>query len=78
MIYLRSLAMGLLFVILAAILFPVGVCVILLPRAEKGETIGFDPVSIAKSYPPIWAIAGLLFALGFFWEFRRMKSRQPK
>jgi hypothetical protein len=79
MVLLKSTLAGLLAVIVAAIVLPVGVCYYLtwrLQRDKPGQeiTIGFDPVNAARSRVG-WIIAALVFSLGFYWEYRRLKAR---
>jgi Kef-type K+ transport system membrane component KefB len=79
MILLKSILAGLLAVIVAAIVLPVGVCYYLtwrLQRDKPGQeiAIGFDPVTAARS-PVSWIIAAIVFSLGFYWECRRLKAR---
>jgi uncharacterized BrkB/YihY/UPF0761 family membrane protein len=78
MILLKSLLAGLVFLVGAAILLLLGTLIffatVLAP--EEGEAVGIDPVSVARSSPMIWVLAVLVFVLGFFWEYRRVKARQ--
>ncbi|MGE0405243.1 MAG: hypothetical protein AB7O65_03010 [Candidatus Korobacteraceae bacterium] len=75
MIYLKSTVSGLLAVLIIVIaspfvMLPLG---ILLHRKENGEgAIGWDPLSwLLSSFVP-WLILLMVFAAGFFWEFRRL------
>jgi hypothetical protein len=79
MILLKSILAGLISVIVAAIVLPVGIGYYLtwrLQREKPGQaiTIGFDPVAAARS-PVIWILAAVFFSLGFYWEYRRLKGR---
>jgi len=79
MILLKSILAGLIAVIVAAIILPVGIGYYLtwkLQRDKPGQavTVGFDPVSAAKS-PVVWLIAVVVFSLGFYWKYRRLKAR---
>ncbi len=77
MIYLKSILVGLCFLVVSAILLPLGLGVIfsILAAHAKGEEVGFDPVSIVKSFPLLWILPVLVFLLGFAWEYRRAKPR---
>jgi hypothetical protein len=79
MILLKSILAGWISVIVAAIVLPVCIgnyLIWTLPRDKPGQaiTIGFDPVAAARS-PVSWIIAALVFTLGFYWEYRRLKAR---
>jgi len=82
MIYLKSVMAGLLAVVAASItLSIVGIIGIILydvihPPPE-GTSVGWDPISLWIQRPPLpmVAIIVLLFASGFFWEFRRLMHR---
>jgi hypothetical protein len=76
MIFLKSILAGLLSLVVAGILALSYVIFKLarLPRAE-GEAVGLDPVSMAKSWaksPLAWIIGVAAFALGSYWEYRRV------
>jgi hypothetical protein len=66
---------GLLSVVLAAILFIAAIILFVLfvlPAPSEGEAVGFDPVSMARSYPLLtFAVPAAAFTLGFLWEYRR-------
>ena len=79
MILLKSILAGLIAVIVAAIVLPVGVAYYLTWRIQRDKpgpeiAIGFDPVSAASS-PVSWIITAIVFSLGFYWEYRRLKAR---
>ena len=79
MIYLKSVMAGLLAVVAASIALPiVGIILydVLHPPAE-GTSVGWDPISLWIQRPPLpmVAIIVLVFASGFFWEFRRLMRR---
>ena len=78
MIFLKSIFAGLLAVLIAAIVLPVSVCVYLTWTAHPGnnEAIGFDPISMVRSSPYLWIIPVLVFGLGFYLEYTRLKARQ--
>jgi len=77
MVFLKSILAGLLALVLAVILLVVGAAVIgiMLSKGQDGAAIGFDPISMARSFPLLWVIALCatvgVFALGFYWEYRR-------
>jgi len=77
MIYLKCILAGLCFLVGAAILLLLGaiVFITIFVVRGKGTTIGFDPVSFARSFPVVWILAALIFVLGFVWEYRRVASR---
>ena len=80
MIYVKSILMGLLAVAVTAGVPLMIVCVYFGLRSERlpaGEAIAIDPINIFKS-APAWIIAAVVFAVGFYWEHRRMKLRQRK
>jgi hypothetical protein len=73
MIFVKSVLAGLLSVVSVAILY----FVVLIVRAGKpkaGTSIGIDPVSMFKSSPRFGITAMIVFALGFYWEYRRVRS----
>ena len=78
MIFVKSTLVGLFSLIIVGILSLVGVLAVLsfsVPR-KRGEVIGIDAVSIARAYSPLpWIIAVLVFSAGFYWEYKRLKSR---
>jgi len=76
-IFVKSILAGLLSLILAAILYLV-VLFTRLPKSEAGTEIGIDPVSMFKSSPLFGITAMIVFVLGFYWEYRRVRSREPK
>jgi hypothetical protein len=77
MILRKSILAGLLFVVIAAIVLPMVVCCYLtwrLPPDRTGEVaIGFEPVAAARS-PASWITVVVVFSLGFYLEYRRLKS----
>lgn len=79
MILLKSMFAGLLALFVAAIVLPMSVCVYITwtvhPRHNEAS-IGFDPISMARSSPSVWIIAVLVFGLGFYLQYRRLKARQ--
>ncbi len=73
MVYLKSVLAGIAAVVIAMALSPfVAMLYIYLAYKPTGdEQLGWDPVSFAKT-PAVWLIIALIFAAGFFWEFRQM------
>ena len=59
--------------VVAAVILAVWVVValIVLPTSKGGITIAFDPAALAKSRLA-WFIAFAVFALGFYWEHKRI------
>jgi hypothetical protein len=78
MVLVKSILAGLFSLIAVEILLLVGIVVTLMPRAAPGTAVGIDIVSLPRASPLIWILAVLAFALGFHWEYRRLKSRQAK
>jgi hypothetical protein len=74
MLYLKCVIAGIAALVIAAVVLPVimGILLYTFIRPPAGTTIGFDPVSIAKSSPTVWLIALFVFAAGFYWEFHRL------
>jgi hypothetical protein len=77
MLYLKCVIAGIAALVIAAVVLPVmGILLFsLIVRPPAGEAIAFDVVSIAKSSPTVWLIALIVFAAGFYWEFRRLTKR---
>jgi hypothetical protein len=75
-IYLKSILVGLLAVVVAAILIVIVGVVYLSIASRPSETgvVGWDPVSLAKPLTWIGVVLGI-FLIGFFWEFLRASSR---
>jgi hypothetical protein len=78
MILVKSILTGLAALVLTAILMLVGwmvrVSMVMRKPRDRTVTIGIDPVSVFKSSPGLWIIAMIVFALGFYWEYRRAAS----
>jgi predicted membrane protein len=77
MVLWKCIFAGLLAVVIAAIVLPMGFCAYLAwtVRPGRNEAIGFDPISIVRSSPSVWVIAALVFGLGFYLQYRRLKAR---
>ncbi|HEV8524936.1 MAG TPA: hypothetical protein VGQ71_10590 [Terriglobales bacterium] len=75
MIWVKSLAMGLLFLVLAIVLTPFVALAVgnLVIRRKEGAAIGFDIVAFSRS-PFAWILFGLVFLAGFCWEYRRLSK----
>ncbi len=79
MFLLKSVFAGLLALFIAAIVLPMTVCVYLtwtVHPAHNEVAIGFDPISLVRSFPSVWIIAVMIFGLGFYLQYRRLKARQ--
>jgi len=79
MILVKSLLVGLVAAVMAAILLLLGgmAAVAIIPHPE-GTTIAFDPPSVVRSSRALWAFAIVTFALAFVWEYRRKKPPLTK
>jgi len=77
MIFVKSVLAGLGSVVLVAILYLVAL-IVSTGKPEAGTEIGFDPVSMFKSSPLYGITALVIFALRFYWEYRRVRSRGAK
>jgi FtsH-binding integral membrane protein len=79
MVLLRSLLVGLVAALMAAILLLLGAmaAVAVIPHPEE-TTLTIEPVAVAKSSPALWVLAIVVFVLGFLWDYRRTKPRLPK
>jgi uncharacterized BrkB/YihY/UPF0761 family membrane protein len=77
MTFVKCVLVGLLSLLVALILLVAGVMVVfaaLTPRG--GEAIGFDVVALWHHfYLPCLVVTACIFALGFSWEYRRLKRR---
>jgi hypothetical protein len=75
MIYLKSAIAGIVAVFAAAILtlFAIVAYLSIAYRSTGNEAIGWDPVSLAK--PLTWLVVLGIYLAGFFWEFRRARSK---
>jgi len=72
----KSILAGLLSLVLVVILVVV-VLVVRLAKPGPGTEIAIDPVSIFNS--PLFGITAIIvFALGFYWEYRRLRSREAR
>ncbi len=76
---LKCMLAGLLALLIAAIVLPMSVGVYLTwtvhPRHNEA-VVGFDPISMARSSPSVWIIAVVIFGLGFYLQYLRLKARQ--
>ena len=76
MIYIKSIVIGVVALFSATIVYLVILIAVIVrryppPPAPPGGHISLDLRSIINHGPPVWPIALLAFALGFYWEFRR-------
>lgn len=78
MIILKSLAAGLLAVLAVAMVITVLAIVALLVLSARNRVedtvIGWDPVAFGRA-PLLWIIVLLAFAIGFYWQYRRLAGR---
>jgi len=77
MIFVKSVLAGLGSVVLVSILYLVAL-IVRAGKAEPGTEIGIDPVSLFKSSPLYGKTGIIIFALRFYWEYRRVRSRGAK
>jgi len=74
MIYVKSVLAGLLAVFVASILILLAVIAYMsIVYNVGGGSIGWDPVSLTS--PFTWLVNLAIFFGGFFWEFRRCRSK---
>ena len=73
MIWLKSVAIGLLLCLVTAVvsIFVVPISLSFAYRPAPGEAIGWDPIQASKS-PVVWIVAALVFFAGFAVEYRRL------
>jgi hypothetical protein len=72
MIYLKSIAAGLVAAFSVVVVLFVGIVSYLLVLASKEQgagAIGWDPISVIRPGPVLIILA--VFVAGFLWEFRR-------
>ena len=78
MISLKSLAAGLLAVVATAmmiVILAVAALLVLSARSNAGEiSIGWDPVAFGRAPLP-WIILLFVFAIGLYWQYRRLARR---
>ena len=77
MTFLKCVLVGLLSLIVAVIFLVVGLIVVFAALAPRGgEIIAFDVVTLwHRFYLPCLVVTVSIFALGFSWEYRRLKRR---
>lgn len=77
MIYLKSVCVGLAFVLggFYAILFLEGIVLGIVTRARGHDTIAF---SVSLHSPIFWFSFVLFFACGYFWAHRRFSRESPR
>jgi hypothetical protein len=75
MIYIKSTLVGLAALFVATIVYIVSLTSILLRRypPPPGVQVGFDLGGLVYR-PSYWLIALVAFALGFYWELRRVTT----
>lgn len=78
MIILKSLAAGLLAVLATAIVIVILAIVALLVLSAgnhaEDTAIGWDPVAFGRAPLP-WILVLVAFAIGFYWQYRRLAGR---
>jgi len=78
MIFVKSVLVGLLSLLIGLVLLVVGVVVVVIARSTpEGETaVAYDVVALWHHfYLPCLVVTVCIFALGFSWEYRRLKRR---
>jgi uncharacterized BrkB/YihY/UPF0761 family membrane protein len=46
---------------------------VMLHHPVPGEgSIGWDPISLVRMNPRLWAVPVFIFSIGFIWEYRRL------
>ncbi len=75
----KSLLAGLASVVAFAVLLILLIVLIdaVVSFVKGGASVGFDPISFAKR-PIVWIVATLIFAIGFFWEYKRLLNFMTK
>jgi hypothetical protein len=73
--YLKCVLARLRLLVMSVILIPLGfmTCLAIFVHEPKGQTMGFDVVSLVKSHV-VWILAVFLFAVGYALEARRIAS----
>ena len=78
MVFVKSVLVGLLSLLISVVLLVVGVVVVAIAGSTReGETaVAYDIVALWHHFylPCLVVIVGI-FALGFFWEYRRLKRK---
>jgi H+/Cl- antiporter ClcA len=76
MIYIKSILVGVVALFATTIVYLVILISVLLRRYPPplGAEVSFDLRSILNHEPSFWLVAFLAFALGFYWEFRRVSG----
>jgi ABC-type spermidine/putrescine transport system permease subunit II len=78
MIYVKSMVAGFLALVIVFIVLPIGGIIVYSfthTQPDGTTSIGWDPISLVKQSPFLTgAVAAIVFACGFFWEFRRLTN----
>ena len=75
MIVVKSMLVGILAAVAAV--FMTVVCILVYLSLKSGGPVQLDPVGIAAPLIRlIWIIALAIFLVGFFWQFRRLRTKQ--
>ena len=79
MIFVKSILAGFLWLIVGAILFWIGFAVVFaIVRPPGEEAAAIDVVSVCRHfYLRCLIIITSIFALGFSWEYRRLRRKMP-
>lgn len=83
MIFVKSILAGLISLIVAAFLLIIGLLIAGTLIVPRGTAIGIDVGSLMLRSSPQYLAEYrggpiIVFSLGFFWEYKRVKSRQAK
>jgi hypothetical protein len=76
MVYLKSAIAGILAVATTALLIYVILTFVIILVAHKSANEGFDLPhwQVHTESPAFWIVVVIVFAAGFLWEFRRIRS----
>ena len=71
MAYIKGMLAGLVAVVVCALVVPN--VVVLVPTIQYRPRV--NPIFLAADWPMGWALAVAIFAVGFYWEFRRIAPK---
>lgn len=69
--YVKSILVGVLAVLVASIVSLIIFAIVINRNSPPGYSVGIDPTGLVKA-PYFWILVLLAFAIGFYWQFRRM------